>query len=128
VEYLLDTNAIVRHFAQISKLGKKAKKIISQAEKDQHQLYVSIISLMEIMYLSEKKRIPLTLDEIINDLNKKECYSIVEFDVEILKKAASFHFYELHDRLILATAMVLGMPIISSDEKFDSVEDVEVIW
>lgn len=128
MEYLLDTNAIVRHFAQISKLGKKAKKIISQAEKDQHQLYVSIISLMEIMYLSEKKRIPLTLDEIINDLNKKECYSIVEFDVEILKKAASFHFYELHDRLILATAMVLGMPIISSDEKFDSVKDVEVIW
>lgn len=83
---------------------------------------------MEIMYLSEKKRIPLTLDEIINDLNKKECYSIVEFDVEILKKAASFHFYELHDRLILATAMVLGMPIISSDKKFDSVEDIEVIW
>ncbi|MCK5057351.1 MAG: type II toxin-antitoxin system VapC family toxin [Candidatus Aminicenantes bacterium] len=128
MEYLLDTNAIVRHFAQISKLGKKAKEIISRAEKDQHQLFVSIISLMEIMYLSEKKRIPLTLDEIINDLNKKECYSIVEFDVEILKKAASFHFYELHDRLILATAMVLGMPIISSDKKFDSVEDIEVIW
>ncbi len=128
MEYLLDTNAIVRHFAQISKLGKKAKEIISRAEKDQHQLFVSIISLMEIMYLSEKKRIPLTLDEIINDLNKKECYSIVEFDVEILKKAASFHFYELHDRLILATAMVLGMPVISSDKKFDSVEDIEVIW
>ena len=128
MEYLLDTNAIVRHFAQISKLGKKAKEIISRAEKDQHQLFVSIISLIEIMYLSEKKRIPLTLDEIINDLNKKECYSIVEFDVEILKKAASFHFYELHDRLILATAMVLGMPVISSDKKFDSVEDIEVIW
>ena len=58
MQYLLDTNAIIRHFAQVSKLGKKAKEIIIQAESDQHQLFVSIISLMEIMYLAEKNRIP----------------------------------------------------------------------
>ncbi|MCK4765044.1 MAG: type II toxin-antitoxin system VapC family toxin [Candidatus Aminicenantes bacterium] len=128
MEYLLDTNALIRHFAQISKLGKKAKKIIAQGEKNQHQLFISIISLMEIMYLAEKNRIPLTLNEMLNNINSKKCYSIVEFDVEILKKAASFHFYELHDRLILATAMVLGTPVVSSDGKFQEVEDIEVLW
>jgi predicted nucleic acid-binding protein len=128
VQYLLDTNAIIRHFAQVSRLGRRAKDIITQAEKDQHQLFVSIISLMEIMYLAEKNRIPLTLDEILENLNSKKCYSIVEFDVDILKEAANIQFYELHDRLILATAMYLGTPVISSDQAFASVEDIEIIW
>jgi hypothetical protein len=38
VQFLLDTNAIIRHFAQVSRLGSRAKDIITQAEKDQHQL------------------------------------------------------------------------------------------
>ena len=128
MEYLIDTNVIIRHFARVSRLGKRAKEIISQAEKNQHHLYVSIISLMEIMYLAEKNRIPLTLNEILENLSSKKCYSVVDFDVEILKEAETIQFYELHDRLILATAKLLGTPVISSDQEFRNVEDVEVIW
>jgi predicted nucleic acid-binding protein len=128
VQYLLDTNAIIRHFTQVSRLGRRAKEIITQAEKDEHQLFISIISLMEIMYLAEKNRIPLALDEILGNINSKKCYSIVEFNVDILEEAANIRFYELHDRLILATAKHLGAPIISSDQEFASVEDIEVIW
>ena len=128
MQYLLDTNAIIRHFAQVSRLGVRAKEIIIQGEQDQHQLFVSIISLMEIMYLAEKNRIPLSLDEILDNINSKKCYSIVEFDVDILKEAANIQFYELHDRLILATAKHLGTPVISSDQEFSTVEDIEVIW
>jgi predicted nucleic acid-binding protein len=128
VQYLLDTNAIIRHFAQTSRLGKKAKEIITQAENNRHRLFVSIISLMEVMYLAEKNRIPITLDEMVNQLNSKECYSIVEFNLEILREAEKIKFYELHDRLILATAKILGTPVISSDQRFIEVKDIEVIW
>jgi len=128
VKYLLDTNVIIRHFAQISKIGIKAKEIISKAEKDQHQLFVSVISLMEIMYLAEKNRIPLTLDEILLNIYSKRCYSIIEFNIDVLKEAVKIEFYELHDRLILATAKLLGTPIISSDKEFKRVKDIEVIW
>jgi predicted nucleic acid-binding protein len=128
VKYLLDTNIIIRHFAQTSKVGKKAKEIMAQAEKNQHQLFVSIISLMEIMYLAEKNRIPLTLSEILDNLSSKKCFSVVDFNVDILKEAEKIQFYELHDRLILAPAKLLGTPIISSDQEFKSLEDIEVIW
>lgn len=128
MQYLLDTNAIIRHFAKTSKLGRKAKEVISEAENNNHQLFVSIISLMEIMYLAEKNRIPITLEEIIDHLDSKSCYSIVEFSIEILKEAAMIQFYELHDRLILATAKLLEVPVISSDKAFEKVKDIEVIW
>ena len=80
------------------------------------------------MYLAEKSRIPITLDEIFQALDSKECYSIVDFDVDILRESEKVLFYELHDRLILATAKLLGTPIISSDRKFKTVKDIEVIW
>ena len=89
--------------------------VIACSRDYEHQLFVSIISLMEIMYLAEKNRITLALDEILGNINSKKCYSIVEFDVDILKEAANIQFYELHDRLILATAKHLGTPVISSD-------------
>jgi len=128
LRFLLDTNAIIRYFCEIPGLGKQAKRIITEAEENQHHLYVSIISLMEIMYLAEKNRITLTLDEIVEALNSKQCYSIVEFDLAILREAEKIRFYELHDRLILATASLLGTPIISSDQKFREIEHIEVIW
>lgn len=80
------------------------------------------------MYLAEKNRIPITLNEMINHLNSKSCYSIVEFSLDILRAAEKIQFYELHDRLILATAKLLGTPVISSDQKFTEVKDIEVIW
>lgn len=128
MKYLLDTNAVIRHFAQTAKLGIKAKEIIALAEKDQHRLFVSVISLMEIMYLAEKNRIPLTLSEVLDNLASKTCYSVVDFNVDILKEAEKIQFYELHDRLILATAKLLGTPVISSDQEFKTVKGIEVIW
>lgn len=83
---------------------------------------------MEIMYLSEKNRISMSLDEIIAALESKSCYSIIDFNVDILKAAEEVSFYELHDRLILATAKTLGAPVISSDSEFKNVEDIKVIW
>jgi len=38
------------------------------------------------------------------------------------------NFYELHDRLILATAKHLQIPVISSDKKFKKLKDINTIW
>lgn len=128
MQYLLDTNAIIRHFARLPNLGRKAKPNIEQGENNEHRLFISVISLMEIMYLAEKNRIPIDFAETIQQLNFKTCYTIVDLNVDILSEATTVKFYELHDRLIIATAKHIGIPIISSDKKFKQVEEIEVIW
>ena len=73
--YLLDTNAIIRHFSNASNLGKQAGNIIKKAEADNGDiLLISIISLMEILYLAEKNRIPVTLAETLKWIETKSCY------------------------------------------------------
>jgi predicted nucleic acid-binding protein len=128
MEYLLDTNAIIRHFANLPNIGKAAKEIIKKGEKKQHILLISVISLMEIMYLAEKHRISVNLSDTIDKINSNSAYSIIELSTDILLAAETIEFYELHDRLILATAKYLDCPVISSDKKFTEIEDIEIIW
>ena len=128
MQYLLDTNAVIRHFSNFGKIGKQAKKAIKKADTENGNLFISVISLMEIMYLAEKNRIPVNLSETINKIETNSIYSIIDFDTEILLNAEKIDFYELHDRLILATAIYFNIPIISSDKKFKEIEDIELIW
>ncbi len=89
---------------------------------------ISVVSLMEVLYLSEKNRIPIDLAETLERLQASECYAVIDLNAEILKVAAAIEFRELHDRLILATARWFGVAVLSSDREFQQVEGIEVIW
>ena len=125
MQYLLDTVTIIRHFSEIGKLGKKAQEIL---DNEDNAFVISVVSLMEILYLSEKRRIKIDLIETLNRIELSSLYQIADLTSDILKVANDLHFHELHDRLILATAKWLDIPIISSDEKFKSVDGIKVFW
>ena len=128
MDYLADTVTIVRHFTDSGKIGKKARDILNRIEADQGTLVISVISLMEIMYLSEKNRIDITLSETLEAIELSTNYRIADLTPEILQVAETVIFNELHDRLLLSTAKFLDISIISSDKKFKSVQGVKVIW
>ncbi|MBF0278942.1 MAG: hypothetical protein HQM13_14165 [SAR324 cluster bacterium] len=70
----------------------------------------------------------MTLNETLEEIHSRENYKIIELDDKILKVAQTIQFPELHDRLILATAKWLDVPIISSDGDFHDVEGINAIW
>ncbi len=128
MNYVIDTVTITRHFSGVGKLGSKANKILKEAEEGKHLLFISVVSLFEILYLAEKNRIKISLKNTISTIQKKPCYIIVDLNTEIILPAESIQFYELHDRLILGTVKYLGLSIISSDERFDELSDINRIW
>jgi PIN domain nuclease of toxin-antitoxin system len=65
MNYLLDTVAVVRHFSGNPAIGAAAKTILKNANNE-NLFYISVISLMEIMYLSEKNRISLRLGNTLD--------------------------------------------------------------
>jgi PIN domain nuclease of toxin-antitoxin system len=66
VRYLADTVAVIRHFAKAGKIGKTAKQILQDADNGRNTILISIVSMIEILYLSERNRIPLDLKEVKN--------------------------------------------------------------
>ena len=130
MRYLLDTVALVRHFTGKGKIGKKAARILDALEDEDNndEIVISVISLMEVMYLAEKNRIGIHLTETLDMIASSSKYTIADLNPDILRVAESTNFYELHDRLILATGKWFGINIISSGGKFDQVAGIETVW
>jgi PIN domain nuclease of toxin-antitoxin system len=129
MNYLLDTVTLVRHFAEQGQIGKQAALILDGIEKNSADKFsISVVSLMEVMYLAEKKRIAIDLQQTLNLIQTSNYYTVVNLTPEILITAETIDFYDLHDRLILATAKWLDIPIISSDSLFPQVSGITVIW
>lgn len=128
MEYVADTVTIIRHFANTGRIGKKAKIILEDTEKGEHHVFISVISLMEIMYLSQKHRIKISLDETLEIINRSLNYSTVDLTPEIVKLAESSACPELHDKLILVTARYLGIPLLTKDKQIQELKEIETIW
>jgi predicted nucleic acid-binding protein len=128
MQYLLDTVAVIRHFTGSGKIGSKASLVFNNLENKENCFVISVISLMEVMYLAEKHRIDINLTETLKTIESSSKYIIADLTPDILKVAETVEFYGLHDRLILATAKWLGIQIISSDSKLDEVDGIKVLW
>lgn len=128
MDYVADTVALVRHLRH-KRLGGQAARIFREADAGQHVIAISSITLMEILYLSEAKRIDVHLPEIINLTLASTNYAIVPIDADIVLTAATVDDVpELHDRILVATANRLGVPLLTSDRVIANSKHVQVIW
>lgn len=128
MQYLADTVAIIRHFANVGKIGKAAKSILQDADNGKNTIFISIISMVEILYLAERNKIPLDFEEVRHKLLHLDNYRIIDLDFDIVETAKTVQGLELHDRLIVATALFLNVPILTSDQIIRGSGQVDVIW
>jgi PIN domain nuclease of toxin-antitoxin system len=128
LQYLADTVAIIRHFANVGKIGKAAKLILQDSDNGKNTILISIISIVEILYLSERNKIPLDFEDVRRKLLPLDNYRIVDLDFDIVETAKTVQGLELHDRLIVSTSLSLNVPILTSDQIIKDSGQVDVIW
>lgn len=125
--YVADTMAIIL-WLEKRKLPQKAKNIFLDAENGEIKLHLPAIALAEIGYLSERKRIDITLEETILYTQARNVIVHVT-DAELVKSAFRIvDIPELHDRLIAASGLVLSCPVITNDPKIIASKFVATIW
>jgi PIN domain nuclease of toxin-antitoxin system len=129
MEYLADTVAIVRHLRGHPALGLQAAQILRDADAGNHHVYLSAITLMEVLYLAEAKRVDVNLDELIRHVFSSVNYEIVPVNADVVLAAAEVDDVpELHDRIIVGTAKWLGVPILTGDGIISESSHVKTIW
>lgn len=128
MEITLDTHAFIWYLDKSlnNKLSPKALKAIKEAE-DSYTVYLPIIVLMEVLYLIEKGRVNLSFHKLLLNLEESVNYEIVPFDTRLLKIAETIKGLEVHDRLILATAILTGSPLITNDKEIHA-KGIKVVW
>lgn len=129
MEYLADTVAIVRHLRRHPALGSQAAQILRDADIGEHHIYLSAITLIEILYLSEAKRVDVRLDELIKQVSDSINYEIVPVNADVVLAAVEVEDVpDLHDRIIAGTAKWLNVPILTRDETISKSKHVQTIW
>lgn len=126
---LLDTCALLWVAGEPDKLSLRARERLAQPEA---KLYVSSISAFEISLKSRKGKLqlPITPREWFS-----EAVSVFRIqEIPVTSVVASLapelpvSVADPCDRMILATAEILGMAVVTSDRHFREYGAVEVIW
>lgn len=127
-EYATDTMGLVLRLEQ-RRLGSTAKALFEAMETGTSIIHIPAIVFAEILYLSEKKRILLTLRSVEEYLarfpNCRECslsFGVIQATAEITD------IPELHDRLIAATARFRKVELITNDPVIQASAFVRTIW
>ena len=114
---------------QHRRLGQQARKILQEADAGEHTIFVSAISLMEILYLAQAKKITVDLAEVMTLISNSPNYTLVPIDADVVLATASVDDVpELHDRIIVGTAKHLQVPLLTSDQAISQSNHVQTIW
>jgi PIN domain nuclease of toxin-antitoxin system len=129
---ILDTHTWVWWVSSPKRLSPSAKKIIDHSMEN-NEIFISSISTWEVAILVDKDRLKLTLE--VNDwIARSERLPFVTFisiDNTIALKSVflpgDFHS-DPADRIIVATAITTGAPLVTKDERILSYPYVETVW
>jgi len=126
-----DTHALLWYLYDDHRLSQIAADLFSDAEKARNQIVLSSISLVEIVYLVEKRRIPQdSFELVIAALDTNELFheQAVNRDVaQALRTINPSEVRDMPDRIIAATAVKLQVPLISKDRHIQA-SRIQTIW
>ncbi|MEQ1605294.1 MAG: type II toxin-antitoxin system VapC family toxin [Pyrinomonadaceae bacterium] len=130
--FVTDTHALVWYTTQkTSRLSKKANAAFEKANKGEIVISIPSIVLFEIAMLERDGEISLQ-DGFLNwsrRLRKKTGFLIEELTPTVAYYSARYNFNtDPFDRIIVATAVELDLPLIARDVAIAESNLVEVYW
>lgn len=130
---VIDTHILIWYLFEPNRLSDIAVKTLDDAVNTNSSIYVSTISIIEITYLVEKRRIA---SEVLTRVKNAIANPYVNlFEVPIDSNIANtvseidrLIVPEMPDRIIATTALYLQLPLITRDLKIKNLSNINVIW
>jgi PIN domain nuclease of toxin-antitoxin system len=129
--YVADTHPLIWHAqAKTARLGKRARRLFEAAEQGRTLIHVPTIVLWEITLLTLKGKLLFTMrfDQWCRKLHAAPGFEIHALVWEDIDEARSMPFPDPFDSVIVATAAVLDVPLITKDPEISRSGRIETIW
>ena len=130
---VIDTHVLVWWVSGEKLLSDAAANAIQETLDNGGEVLVSCISAWEISMLIEKGRLILSMDITawLDEVSQIDGLRFLPVDNEIGIKSTvlpgEFH-KDPADRMIVATARSLAVPLVTADEKIRNYDHVKTIW
>ena len=129
---VLDTHVLLWWVSNPEQLSKKARSTIERTILE-GSIYISSISTWEIAMLVERKRLALTMD-VKDWITKCEAIPYIKFvpvtnsiAIKAVQLAGNIH-NDPADRIIAATAISMGVALVTMDQKLRNYQNVKTLW
>jgi PIN domain nuclease of toxin-antitoxin system len=129
---VVDTHAAVWYLLNSNRLSPAAQRAMDDAANAGDPVYLSSISLVEIVYLVEKGRLPaLVIDRLTAALSDPDAgFAVAPLDETAalaVRRISRDIVPDMPDRIIAATALNLGLPLVTRDSAI-SKAGITTIW
>jgi predicted nucleic acid-binding protein len=126
--YVIDTHALIWYFLDDdSKLPAAVRAVLEEAERGGVDIIVPPIVIAEAMYVAEKRRAPVTIEQVLELIESQPKFIVLPMDITVLEEMVRIGpGLEMHDRIIAATARVFDATVLTRDPMLAGV--VETLW
>lgn len=118
---LLDTHILIRWLADPNRLSRDQARVLNEVIRRNETVAISGMTLLEIALLSTGGilRMKLSMDEVFIELEASPVFRILPLTIEIAREVASLGatLRDPADRVIVATARVHGLRLLTSDQR-----------
>jgi len=131
-DVVIDSNIVIWYFGETSKLTIDAESRVDEAVETGAVLVPSIV-IVELIYLSERKRVPFEVLAKLREALDQEptAFRIVHLTRQIADELANIDrniVADMPDRIVAATALHLDLPLVTSDGNIQQLPNVNTIW
>jgi PIN domain nuclease of toxin-antitoxin system len=128
MKLLLDTHIWIWMVLEPSRLSRRVARALDEAE---NQLWLSPISVWELLMLAQKGRVQLNEDAVLWTRQTLEQLQLHEAplttEVALETSTLSLTHSDPSDRLIAASAKVFDLTLVTADEKLIAAPGIQVL-
>jgi len=131
--YVTDTHALLWYLSNDPSLSTSVSDLFRQADAGVTAIIIPSSVLVEVVYLCERHRVPG--DRIDHILAMPDTpgsrYRVAPLDesvVQALRRIPRDQVPDMPDRIIGATALCLGLPLITRDSKLTDTTLLTCVW
>jgi len=127
--YTTDTHSLIWFLTRNPKLSSNALKAFREADEGSSVIIIPSIVVAELMYIAEYKDLSLKFKDLLSKIEESKNYAVYNLDFEVLIETMNYKkLKDIHDKIIVATAVLNKSKLITSDGDVKKSGYVEVIW
>lgn len=130
---VVDTHTLIWYASKDPRLSATARAALVNAEQTGVPIFVPAIIVVELRYLVEKRTITeAEFGAIVAGLkNPATASAIAPLDLavaEAMEQIPRATVPDMPDRIIAATALCLGLPLVTRDSRICALTNISTVW